>query len=145
MVIALTSPLHVGIYEANHLIEEFHESEQTSEALPKIFETLLERYTPARLFFAKGPGSFMSIKITYIFLKTLSIALGIPLYAADGFMFNEGRPIRAMRQLYFVKNEQGIQTQRFELPQEQIFCLPQIVDETLFETHCEPLYLLPAV
>lgn len=87
----------------------------------------------------------MSIKITYIFLRTLSIALGIPLFASDGFTFNNGRPIKAMRQLYFVKEEGVITTQTFDTAQEQIFTLPALLDESDFDTQNEPLYMLPAV
>ena len=43
--------------------------DQTSEALPLLFESILKEYDPKRLFFARGPGSFMAIKITYIFFK----------------------------------------------------------------------------
>jgi len=145
VVISLTSPLHVGIYEHHNLIDAHTTHEQTSEGLPKVFEILLQTYTPKRLFFARGPGSFMSIKISYIFLKTLSIAFGIPLYASDGFTFNEGRPIKALRQLYFVKCDGEIETRNFELPQEQHFKLPQILDENSFSDANEPLYMLPAV
>lgn len=87
----------------------------------------------------------MSIKITYIFLKTLSIALDIPLFASDGFAFNNGRPIKAMRQLYFVKEEGEITTRILETVQEQTFILPEILNEIDFDTNSEPLYMLPAV
>jgi len=87
----------------------------------------------------------MAIKITYIFLKTLSITLGIPLFACDGFAFNEGRAIRAMRNLYFIKEAEAITTMRFESPIEQHFSLPNVLDETLFNDEIEPLYMLPAV
>ncbi len=145
MVISLSSPLHVGIYEHHRLMDSHTSYEHTSEALPKLFDTLLQTNTPKRLFFARGPGSFMSIKISYIFLKTLSIALGIPLYASDGFVFNEGRPIKAIRQLYFVKCDDVIETRILELPQEQYFSLPEILDEKNFGDTTEPLYMLPAV
>lgn len=119
--------------------------DQTSEALPLLFESILKEYAPKRLFFARGPGSFMAIKITYIFLKTLSITLGIPLLACDGFVFNERRPIRAMRNLYFIKETEEITTIRLENSVEQHFTLPMDLDETLFNNEIEPLYMLPAV
>ncbi|ATB68418.1 hypothetical protein SJPD1_0289 [Sulfurospirillum diekertiae] len=119
--------------------------EQTSEALPLLFEEILKEYTPKRLFFAKGPGSFMAIKITYIFLRALSIALAIPLLACDSFVFNKGKPIRAMRNLYFIKEAKEIKTIRLDNPVEQIFTLPQVLDEALFSYENEPLYMLPAV
>ena len=87
----------------------------------------------------------MAIKITYIFLKTLSIAHAIPLLACDGFAFNEGRAIRAMRNLYFIKQENEITTMRLENPVEQHFALPEVLDDSLFNDDVEPLYMLPAV
>lgn len=145
MVIALASPLHVGIYEDEQLIDAYTMQEQTSEALPHLFTTLLTQYRPKGLFFAKGPGSFMSIKITYIFLKTLSLSLSIPLYATDGFTFNEGKPIKAMGQRYFIKENGSITTSFFDTPQESSFSLPNVLDKDLFDTNTEPLYMLPAV
>ncbi len=142
---ALSSPLHVGLYEDTVLIEQYSLSEQTSEALPQIFEKISKTYRVKQLFFAKGPGSFMSIKVSYIFLKTLSITLGIPLYATDGFTFNGGAPIKAMRQLYFVKEDNTIVTKIFETPQNSFFELPKVLDKTCFDENTEPLYMLPAV
>ena len=125
---------------------KLHETaHQTSEALPLLFESILKAYQPKRLFFARGPGSFMAIKITYIFLKTVSITLGIPLFACDGFVFNEGRAIRAMRNLYFIKEADVITTTHLVDPVEQHFALPSVLDETLFHNDIEPLYMLPAV
>ena len=123
----------------------FETTDQTSESLPLMFEGILKEYVPSRLFFARGPGSFMAIKITYIFLRTISIALGVPLFACDGFVFNEGRPIRAMRNLYFMKEANEITTIRLEDSVEQHFTLPQILNEDLFNDEIEPLYMLPAV
>ncbi len=135
----------MGVYHNKDLIDRYVSTEQTSEALPQIFKTLLLKYTPNQLFFAKGPGSFMSIKMAYIFLKTLSISFDIPLYAADGFLFNQDKPIKAMRQFYFVKEKDMITTQFFEIPQECEFILPQKLEEALFDDNNEPLYILPAV
>lgn len=87
----------------------------------------------------------MAIKVTYIFLRTLSIGLGIPLYATDGFAFNEQSPIKALRNLYFVKENGLIETRVFNEDKEQIFCLPRNLDETLFDNNTDPLYVLPAV
>lgn len=144
-MISLSSPLHVGIYDNNHLIKQYETKEQTSEVLPLLFQEILESFTCKRLFFAKGPGSFMAIKISYVFLKTLSISLGVPLYACDGFTFNDNRPIRALRNLYFIKNDGTITTQRFDEEIEQIFHLPNHLYETKFDNNTDPLYMLPAV
>ena len=135
----------MGVYHQSTLLKTFETGEQTSEALPTIFKSILDEFQPQKLFFARGPGSFMAIKISYIFLKTMSISLSIPLKACDGFAFNHNGPIRAMRNLYFVKKEQEIVTERFEMAIEQQFDLPHVLDESLFSDDIEPLYLLPAV
>ena len=145
MVVALASPLHVGVYRHGNLIEQHQSMEHTSDALPVILKTFLDGYTIERLLFARGPGSFMSIKISYIFLKTLSITLGIPLLASDGFAFNEGRPIKALAQRYFVKEGSTITTRQYDEAIEQHFALPMLLDETHFSEQSEPLYMLPAV
>jgi len=123
----------------------YQTSEQTSEALPMLFESILKEYTCSNLFFARGPGSFMAIKISYIFLKTLSLSLHIPLRACDGFALNEGGPIKAMRNLYFMKEHGSIVTHRVDKEIEQTFALPKILDTTLFGHEIEPLYMLPAI
>lgn len=145
IVISLSSPLHVGVYQNNVLIEKYENLGQTSDALPILFQEIIQKYHCQRLFFAKGPGSFMAIKITYIFLRTLSISLGIPLYAADGFTFNAQKPIKALHNLYFIKEDGEIRTIIVKEPIEQKFCLPPNLEEALFDNDTDPLYVLPAV
>lgn len=87
----------------------------------------------------------MAIKISYIFLKTMSIGLQIPLLACDGFALNGSTPIRAMRNLYFIKENDTISTVRLDEPVTQPFTLPTLLDVSLFGEETEPLYMLPAV
>ena len=145
IVISLTSPLLVGIYEDSRLIDKHVTKEQTSEALPAIFEKILKKYTCRRVFFAKGPGSFMAIKITYIFLRTLQIAQNIELFASDGFNFNNNCPIKAMGKLYFVKKDGKIETEFFKNEPMGGFDLPKLIKLENFTKEIEPLYILPAV
>ncbi len=135
----------MGIYENNQLTKEYITKEHTSEVLPRIFEEILKSFTCKRVFFAKGPGSFMAIKITYIFLRTLSITKNIELFASDGFNFNNNSPIKAMRKMYFVKKDGKIDTQFFEEEQTCEFVLPKTIEIENFNTDIEPLYILPAV
>jgi hypothetical protein len=136
----LTSPLKIGIYENNKLIKEYETQEQTSEALPSIFMDILDSFTCRRVFFARGPGSFMAIKITYIFLRTLSITRDIELFASDGFNFNSNKPIKAMRKIYFVKKDDKIETEFFEEEQTSEFVLPKTIELEKFTKDIEPLY-----
>lgn len=87
----------------------------------------------------------MAIKITYIFLRTLSITKNIKLFASDGFNFNNNSPIKAMRKMYFVKKDGKIDTQFFEEDQICEFVLPKTIELENFNTDVEPLYILPAV
>ena len=144
-MISLSSPLKIGIYKDNKLIKEHIKTEQTSEVLPLVFAQILQTYKIKTLFFANGPGSFMAIKVSYIFLRTLSISLDVDLLGIDGFEFNENRPIRAMRKVYFLKNNGKISTQIINEDIEQKFELPKHLDRRIFMKNCEPLYVLPAV
>lgn len=144
-MIALSSPLIVGIYNQNTLIKTFESSEPSSEALAKIFDEVLHSYDIGTLFYTNGPGSFMSIKVSYIFLKSLSIALKIPLLACEGFAFNANSPIKALGSQWFFKEKEGIVLKENPINEAARFTLPLILDKSLFESENEPLYILPAV
>lgn len=135
----------MGVYEHNQLVKEYVTKDQTSEALPDIFKEILENFTCKRIFYARGPGSFMAIKITYIFLRTLSITNNIKLFATDGFYFNNNKPIKAMRKTYFVKKDAKIETQLFDEEQICKFVMPKKLESEHFTKDIEPLYILPAV
>jgi hypothetical protein len=147
VVISLTSPLLIGIYENGKLIETHASDEKSSEILPLLMQEILTRYRPKALYFARGPGSFMAIKVTYLFLRTLSITLDIPLFATDGFAFNQNSPIKAAGSLYFSKENGKITTQKIDIEKVTIhpFALPQRLDRKIFSDESEPLYVLPAV
>jgi len=144
-VIALSSPLLVGIYRDNELIKSYVKNEQTSDALPLVFDDIIQNYQINSIYFANGPGSFMAIKVTYIFLKTLSITLGIEMFASDGFLFNDNCPIRALKRVYFVKKDGKILTKTTKEEYKQTFSLPNFLEKESFSKNCDPLYILPAV
>ncbi len=147
MVISLTSPLLVGVYIQDRLNEEFESELKTSEVLPKIFDEILRKYTIENLFFARGPGSFMSVKVTYIFLQTLTVTLNVPLFATDGFAFNNNSPIKAIGSLYFIKENGNITPRKIDTKKEKImpFSLPKRLNREIFSKDTKPLYILPAV
>ncbi len=145
VVISLTAPLKVGIYIDDRLIKEYISQEQTSEVLPKIFNEIFLNYNCKKIFFANGPGSFMAIKVTFIFLRTLSITKNIELLAVDGFYFNENSPIKAMRDRYFAKEGDKIVIRSFKDTELKEFKLPKKLKEKDFSSKIEPLYILPAV
>jgi len=143
--ITLTSPIKIGLYENKKLIETIQSSEKSSDVLPRIFEDILKKYDVQRLFYANGPGSFMAIKVAYIFLKSLSILKEIPFFATDAFSFNNNQPIKAIGKLYFVKIEQEIKTQKIETAPQADFILPDVLDYNEFSTNTTPLYIIGAV
>ncbi|NPA29226.1 MAG: hypothetical protein GXO33_03480 [Epsilonproteobacteria bacterium] len=138
--------LLLGLYEKGRLIKRYEHEGKTSEILPGLLEEILALYHIDTLYYAKGPGSFMALKILYVTFKTLSVALNIPLFAADAFAFNNGAPIRAVGRSCFVKKEGKIEIAKGEAcAGEGRFALPERLNEVVFDTETEPMYVLPAV
>ncbi len=145
VLVALSSPILVGIYENSRLIDGIESEEKSSEVLPKIFDKIFQTYEVKNLLYANGPGSFMAIKVAYIFLKSLSIIKNIPLFATDAFYFNENQPIKAIGKLFFVKISFEIETQKLEIVPDMKFRLPFVLDYSEFSTTATPLYSIGAV
>jgi len=138
--------LLVGIYHNHKLIDSYKSDEKTTDILPFFFDDILKKYKLENLYYAKGPGSFMAIKVSYIFLKTLSITKNIKLFATDGFAFNGENLIKATGTLYFMKENGKISTIKLEQQDiKQKFSLPDSLDQDIFSEDSEPLYMLPAV
>ena len=87
VVIALTSPIIIGVYKDRELIETIKSEERSSEILPELFRELIAKYEIEHIVYAKGPGSFMAIKVSFIFLRTLCIVKNISLLAISGYPF----------------------------------------------------------
>jgi len=145
LLITLSSPIMIGIYENNKLIETIVSDKKSSDILPLIFQDIFNKYNVQKLFYANGPGSFMAIKVAYIFLKSISILKKIPLFATDAFYFNKNEPIKAIGKLYFVKILSEIKTQKLEIVPESSFELPSELDYNEFTTNTTPLYMIGAV
>ncbi len=106
---------------------------------------LLKKYPLSCIYYVKGPGSFMAIKISYIFLKTISISLGVPMYACDGFEVNENTPIKAFGKSYFVKDGDNVVLKVFDKEVQNSIRLPQNLDNIQYTKDIEPMYILPAI
>ncbi|MEA1893256.1 MAG: hypothetical protein U9N33_11180 [Campylobacterota bacterium] len=145
VLVALSSPILVGIYKDYKLIEIIQSDEKSSEILPLIFKKILDTYDVENLFYANGPGSFMAIKVSYIFLKSLSVLKNIPLFATDAFYFNNNQPIKAIGKLYFVKISREIKTQKLEKVPNMEFKLPNLLDYKEFDSTVAPVYGIGAV
>lgn len=145
LLVALSSPIQIGIYEDNQLIDTITSDKKSSDVLPLIFEDIFKSFNVEKLFYANGPGSFMAIKVAYIFLKSMSILKKIPLFATDAFYFNQNKPIKAIGKLCFVKIDSEIKTQKLETVPESQFMLPDVLDYNEFSTTATPLYSIGAV
>ena len=145
VLITLSSPIQIGIYENNKLIDIISSEEKSSDILPKIFEQIFIEYEVKNLFYANGPGSFMAIKVAYIFLKSISVLKNIPLFATDAFYFNKNKPIKAIGKLYFVKIASEIKTEKLVEVPEMKFFLPEVLNYDDFSNTTLPLYAIGAV
>jgi len=143
VIIPISKPLKVGLYRDKKLFEEIESDKMTSEFLPLFFDEILKKYEIQNIIYTKGPGSYMAIKLTYIFLKTLQITKNINILSQDGFYFNKNLPIKAIGNRYFVKENDTITIKSSDIVGK--FELPKILDYSDFSKDIEPLYILNAV
>ncbi len=147
----MQSPVHVGVYNSDYrLIHVFSVSKPTNFALSEIFEILLkwikERcYQIQALYYAKGPGSFMAMKLTHVFMHTWVLLNPVPLYSTLGFVFNQHTPIKAFGKMYYVLSQEQVKLCALDSVVEIPMCLPSVLDFSVFCTNNQPLYLLPPV
>ena len=135
----------MGVYRDNTLIETIRSEKKISEVLLTIIAELLDRYPLSRMIYTRGPGSYMAIKLTYIILKTIEIVRKIPVEGCSAFACNDNRPIKAIGNLYFVKEKEAVVTKRFEQTVPQEFALPLSLQELMIDKESIPNYSLPAV
>lgn len=146
LVISISRPLLIGVYENKNLIKEYKLEGKTSDLLPSLFSRILKEFDIKRINYVNSPGSYMAIKVAYIFLKTISISKNIELMACNGFEFNENSPIKALGKKYFIQDKDGIKVDFLE--KEDIirdFKLPNNIEVINFNKQTLPIYNLPAV
>ena len=146
VVIPIASPILIGVYKNNKLIDSISKEGKTSEILPLVFQDLLQNYEIEKIIYVNGPGSYMAIKVAYIFLKTLTQTLNIEFLAASGFIFNNNSPIKAIGKKYFFNIDGNIEIKSLdEKTKLNDFTLPKILNNNLFTSKTLPNYVLPAV
>ena len=146
LVISISNPILIGLYENKQLIKEYKLEGKTSDLLPSLFENILKEFDIKRINYVNSPGSYMAIKVAYIFLKTISITKNIEFQACNGFEFNENSPIKALGKKYFKQDQNGIKVDFLE--KDDIirdFKLPNNIDKINFNKQTLPIYNLPAV
>ena len=146
LVITISNPLLIGIYKDKKLLKEIKLDGLTSDKLPMLFKDLLEEFEIKTITYVNTPGSFMSIKIAYIFLKTICQIKKINFLAIDGFIFNQNSPIKALGKKYFINNNGVVKVDFLpNLSKIQDFELPKSIENIKFSQATLPIYNLPAV
>lgn len=146
LIISVANPILIGLYEDGKLIRTFTQDGKSSDIIPKIFSEIIDEYRLKRIFYVNSPGSYMAIKVAYVFLKTICIVKNIQLYATSGFYFNQNSPIKALGKKYFINKCGNISIDFIdENEKPKDFLLPNMLDETIFSIDNLPQYNLPAV
>ena len=135
----------VGLYEDDTLIETMRTEKKTSEILLPIIMEFLDKYDVGQIIYTRGPGSYMAIKLTYIMLQTIEITRGIKCLGCSGFALNDNQPIKAIGNLYFIKEKETIITKKYEQLPIVKFTLPQSIQDLEIDEESTPDYVLPAV
>lgn len=135
----------LGVYEEGELIDTISSELKTSQILLPLIKECLDKYDISTIIYTRGPGSYMAIKLTYIMLKTIEIMQGIKCVGCSGFALNGGEPIKAVGNLYFIKEKETIITKKYEQPVNVKFTLPQSIQDLELDEESTPDYILPAV
>jgi hypothetical protein len=145
VVIPLSTPILLGIYQEGRLIESIKSDKKASESLLPLLDNIIKEYNIEKIIYANGPGSYMATKLSYIMLRSIEIIKGIPLYSCSAFELNDNQPIKAIGNLYFIKVKEDIITKKFESPITQSYRLPILLDTLTPQRDSRPDYQLPAV
>ncbi|MUU34637.1 tRNA threonylcarbamoyladenosine biosynthesis protein TsaB [Helicobacter pylori] len=151
-LISLGEGVLLGAYQNNFLCASYTSKSKTSEALVEVFSQLFKDFKNPTLpaikgvYYAKGPGSFTSLKLTHVFLHTLALIHNFELYSTTGFDFNDNTPILAYANKYFVSKERESLTDFKDLkiaPKD--FKLPSFLERDKFAQLNTPFYILPPI
>ncbi|MEA3454914.1 MAG: hypothetical protein U9R26_00255 [Campylobacterota bacterium] len=145
LILSLSSPILLGVYRDGTLIEKIESEKKTSDILLPVITELMDRYPVSSMIYTRGPGSYMAIKLTYIILRTIEIIKNIPFWGCSAFALNGNKPVKAMGNLYFVKEKETIITQKFDQMIPQKFELPSSLATLAIDEVSTPNYVLPAV
>ena len=127
------------------LIQTISSEKKTSTILLPMIMEYLDSYDISKIIYTRGPGSYMAIKLTYIMLKTIEITRDIKCVGCSAFALNGGAPIKAIGNLYFIKEKETIITKKYEEPVNTCFVLPQSIQDLEIDEESTPEYILPAV
>ena len=146
LVISISSPIKIGLNKNNELVKTYEKEGKTSDLLPEVLKEILEENKIQKISYVNSPGSYMAIKVAYVFLKTICITKNIEFLACSGFNFNDNSPIKALGKKYFFNKDGEISIDFLDkdctISQ---FELPEVLNEDIFTSNTLPIYNLPAV
>ena len=146
LVLPTAKPLSIGVYDnKGELIDSFYSEERASKILSSLIYDVLKRYDIERMIYTSGPGSNMSVKLCYIVLESVRLVKNIPLYACSLFDINGNRPVKAMGQLYFMKEKETIITKKLTQQVDTTPVLPDTIASLAIDAVALPDYRVPAV
>lgn len=146
LVFCVRSPLHYGIYHRNRLESTHCIEGKISNALPQMYLCLKSQNLHIQnIYYACGPGNLSALKLTHIFLHTLSLTQNINLFATDSFSLTNNAPIYAFGNKYFIKRNDKIEFISLPKQSPKPFGFPKILNKDLFCLEKKPLYIIPAL
>jgi len=145
LIVSLSSPLLVGVYKDDFLIDSTSSEGKTSDVLLGIVASYLKKYDISETIYTNGPGSFMAIKLTYVMLRTIEILTGVRCSGCSGFNFNGEKPIKAIGDLCFIKEKETIMMKKYTQSAVSHFSLPKSIQDLNVDEESAPSYVLPAV
>jgi len=141
-ILSISKPLIVGVYKDKKLLKTIIKEQNTSDILADVIDDLLKQFNIRAFYYANGPGSYLSIKLVYVFLSTISIIKKIPFFGANGFCFNDNSPIKAIGNKYFFNKSDKIILDDLKDAKIQDFYLPKTLKSEIFKPNLAPLYEL---
>jgi len=135
----------LGVYKNNTLIQSYSCEDKASESLAKLCEKALKSYDIKEFIYTNSPGSYMSIKFTYVFLKALCLVKNIKLRAVLAFEFNNHTPIKALAKKYFKIQNDKIYLDFLGEDKIDDFILPQNLSKIKKSEDTLPRYILAPV
>ena len=141
----ISLPLSLGVYSDEKLSEEFALEGMASEVLLEKVNEILNQYDIEEIIYVNGPGTHMATKLTYVMLESIRIVKGIEFFGCSAFELNGATPVKAIGNLYFIKEKETIITQKFDEKLDQRYKMPKMLDSISLESDRKPNYILPAV
>lgn len=113
-------------------------------------------FTPLQaVYYSRGVGSLSAIKLTHVFLHSLSLSTQISIYATNSFYFSRNKEIKAFANMSFfldskehltLTDENASAYIRLDKSKQNFkLHLPYILIHDDFSEPCTPLYVTPAV